>query len=70
MAHRKRIGQPDDRWIVANKPKEEDYFYANPQDYLVIVNLIKMNGNVNSICLYVVDCFLLDSFGHILFDRQ
>ncbi|CAH1417093.1 unnamed protein product [Lactuca virosa] len=32
MAHGKRIGQPDDRWNVATKPKEEDYFYANPQE--------------------------------------
>ncbi|CAI9265422.1 unnamed protein product [Lactuca saligna] len=32
MAHRKRLGRSGDRRIVANKPKEEDYFYANPQE--------------------------------------
>ncbi|KAI3720217.1 hypothetical protein L6452_21130 [Arctium lappa] len=32
MAHEKRRGQPDDRRIIGEKPKEEDYFYANPQE--------------------------------------
>ncbi|XP_050238642.1 rhamnogalacturonan I rhamnosyltransferase 1 [Mercurialis annua] len=33
-AHEKRMGQPSRRRIIADKPKEEDYFYANPQECL------------------------------------
>ncbi|KAF2299154.1 hypothetical protein GH714_030824 [Hevea brasiliensis] len=33
-AHEKRIGQPMRRRVIADKPKEEDYFYANPQECL------------------------------------
>ncbi|POO03484.1 O-fucosyltransferase [Trema orientale] len=33
-AHEKRMGQPSRRRVVADKPKEEDYFYANPQECL------------------------------------
>ncbi|KAL2559233.1 O-fucosyltransferase family protein [Forsythia ovata] len=32
LAHERRMGQPAHRRIIANKPKEEDYFYANPQE--------------------------------------
>ncbi|KAJ6429470.1 hypothetical protein OIU84_020983 [Salix udensis] len=31
-AHEKRMGQPTRRRVIADKPKEEDYFYANPQE--------------------------------------
>ncbi|KVI05545.1 Calcium-binding EF-hand [Cynara cardunculus var. scolymus] len=31
-SHKKRMGQPNHRIIIAEKPKEEDYFYANPQE--------------------------------------
>ncbi|PWA82322.1 O-fucosyltransferase family protein [Artemisia annua] len=29
-SHETRMGQPKHRTIIAEKPKEEDYFYANP----------------------------------------
>lgn len=34
LAHEKKMGQPSLRRIVADKPKEEEYFYANPQECL------------------------------------
>ncbi|PIM97817.1 hypothetical protein CDL12_29710 [Handroanthus impetiginosus] len=34
LAHERRMGQPTQRRVVADKPKEEDYFYANPQECL------------------------------------
>lgn len=33
--HETRIGQPTCRRVIADKPKEEDYFYANPHECLV-----------------------------------
>lgn len=33
-AHERRMGQPMLRRVIADKPKEEDYFYANPQECL------------------------------------
>lgn len=32
LAHERRMGQPAHRRVIADKPKEEDYFYANPQE--------------------------------------
>ncbi|XAR65220.1 hypothetical protein NMG60_11009263 [Bertholletia excelsa] len=34
LAHEKRMGQPTLRKVIADKPKEEDYFYSNPQECL------------------------------------
>ncbi|GKV22378.1 hypothetical protein SLEP1_g32258 [Rubroshorea leprosula] len=34
QAHEKRMGQPSHRTVVSDKPKEEDYFYANPEECL------------------------------------
>ncbi|KAB5538501.1 hypothetical protein DKX38_016034 [Salix brachista] len=34
-AHEKRMGQPTRRRVIADKPKEEDYFYANHQECLL-----------------------------------
>ncbi|CAK9142348.1 unnamed protein product [Ilex paraguariensis] len=34
LAHERRMGQPGRRRVTADKPKEEDYFYANPQECL------------------------------------
>lgn len=31
-AHRNRMGAPSRRRIILDRPKEEDYFYANPQE--------------------------------------
>jgi len=33
-AHENRTGQPVLRRVIPDKPKEEDYFYANPQECL------------------------------------
>lgn len=32
--HANRTGSPKQRVIIPDKPKEEDYFYANPQECL------------------------------------
>lgn len=34
LANEKRMGQPRRRKVTVDKPKEEDYFYANPQECL------------------------------------
>ncbi|KAL8035504.1 hypothetical protein ABFX02_12G100900 [Erythranthe guttata] len=34
LAHERRMGQPAQRRVIANKPKEEEYFYSNPQECL------------------------------------
>lgn len=34
MTHQKRVGQPSRRGVVPDRPKEEDYFYANPHECL------------------------------------
>lgn len=33
--HKNKVGQPSCRKVMVNKPKEEDYFYANPYECLV-----------------------------------
>jgi len=33
-AHKSRMGQPTERKVIPGQPKEEDYFYANPQECL------------------------------------
>lgn len=34
VAHSDRVGNPSTRSVVPGKPKEEDYFYSNPQECL------------------------------------
>ncbi|CAN6449026.1 unnamed protein product [Victoria cruziana] len=34
QAHQNRNGSPQSRLIIPDRPKEEDYFYANPQECL------------------------------------
>lgn len=34
LAHERRMGQPTRRRVIVDKPKEEEYFYANPQECL------------------------------------
>ncbi|KAK3440620.1 hypothetical protein EUGRSUZ_B00940 [Eucalyptus grandis] len=34
LAHEKKMGQPSHRRVIVVKPKEEDYFYANPLECL------------------------------------
>ncbi|KZV31072.1 hypothetical protein F511_31382 [Dorcoceras hygrometricum] len=34
QAHEKRTGQPIRRRVISDKPKEEDFFYSNPQECL------------------------------------
>lgn len=36
QVHEHRMGQPTTRTVIPGRPKEEDYFYANPQECLVI----------------------------------
>ncbi|XP_057975856.1 rhamnogalacturonan I rhamnosyltransferase 1-like [Malania oleifera] len=33
-AHADRMGRPTKRVMIPDRPKEEDYFYANPQECL------------------------------------
>lgn len=33
--HKNRVGQPSCRKVLINRPKEEDYFYANPYECLI-----------------------------------
>ena len=33
-AHKGRMGAPTKRRVILDKPKEEDYFYANPHECL------------------------------------
>lgn len=35
-AHANRMGNPKERLVIPDRPKEEDYFYANPQECLQI----------------------------------
>ncbi|XP_042024081.1 rhamnogalacturonan I rhamnosyltransferase 1-like isoform X3 [Salvia splendens] len=34
LAHETKMGQPSQRRVIADKPKEEEYFYANPEECL------------------------------------
>lgn len=34
LIHENRMGQPAPRKAISDKPKEEDYFYSNPQECL------------------------------------
>lgn len=34
QAHENRMGQPNRRRVIPDRPKEEDYFYANPYECL------------------------------------
>ena len=34
LTHESKMGQPIPRRVIVDKPKEEDYFYANPQECL------------------------------------
>ncbi|CAN6885212.1 unnamed protein product [Brassica oleracea] len=48
-AHERRSGAPTHRRVVPDKPKEEDYFYANPQECLCEgTNCHDMFGDRNS----------------------
>lgn len=33
-AHTDRMGNPTKRLVIPDRPKEEDYFYANPEECL------------------------------------
>lgn len=33
-SHAERMGKPTMRLVIPDRPKEEDYFYANPQECL------------------------------------
>lgn len=34
--HSDRMGGPKRRIVISDKPKEEDYFYANPEECLAL----------------------------------
>ena len=34
LAHETKMGQSSQRRVIADKPKEEEYFYANPEECL------------------------------------
>ncbi|GFZ05456.1 O-fucosyltransferase family protein [Actinidia rufa] len=36
LAHESKMGQPIPRRVIVDKPKDEDYFYANPQECLCV----------------------------------
>lgn len=36
--HSTRMGSPKRRLVIPNRPKEEDYFYANPQECLQLLD--------------------------------
>lgn len=38
--HALRMGQPKRRVMISDRPKEEDYFYANPQECLEVQHMI------------------------------
>lgn len=46
--HKKSVGQPACRRVVAHKHKEEDYFYANPYECLVNTSWCVEQGNSRS----------------------
>lgn len=37
--HSTRMGSPKRRLVIPNKPKEEDYFYSNPQECLQLLDV-------------------------------
>lgn len=49
QAHEGRFGQPTCRKVVIDKPKEEDYFYANPHECLVNVTDCHGPGNSSAV---------------------
>ncbi|WZY97718.1 hypothetical protein YC2023_070047 [Brassica napus] len=49
VAHERRTGAPTHRRVVPDKPKDEDYFYANPQECLCEgTNCHELFGDRNS----------------------
>lgn len=44
QTHQRSLGQPACRRMVPNKPKEEDYFYANPFECLSNVTGCVISG--------------------------
>ncbi|KAL2482290.1 O-fucosyltransferase family protein [Forsythia ovata] len=45
-AHAERMGNPTERLVIPDKPKEEDYFYANPQECLQELDEIDPLGGI------------------------
>uniref|UniRef100_A0A1D1YRK8 O-fucosyltransferase family protein n=1 Tax=Anthurium amnicola TaxID=1678845 RepID=A0A1D1YRK8_9ARAE len=42
-AHSSRMGSPTKRVVIPDRPKEEDYFYANPQECLQLPDELQMS---------------------------
>jgi len=60
QVHEKRMGQPTYRRIIVDKPKEEDYFYANPHECLCegtkCVDLLGPHNSSQVRWVQVVEC--------------
>ena len=52
-AHKERMGNPTKRLVISDRPKEEDYFYANPEECLqaseVISDMVSSCVRYNSL---------------------
>ncbi|KAH9295334.1 hypothetical protein KI387_038922 [Taxus chinensis] len=48
QVHKNRRGAPTQRKVVSEKPKEEDYFYANPQECLCNTSTLPLLWHLNS----------------------
>ena len=48
LVHEKRMGQLTHCRVIVDKPKEEDYFYANPQECLCKGTNCDLLGHGNS----------------------
>ncbi|CAN6479243.1 unnamed protein product [Victoria cruziana] len=48
QVHRYRIGQPFLRRVLPDRPKEEDYFYANPQECLCGTSKCEFVNNISA----------------------
>lgn len=43
-AHADRMGNPTKRLVIQDRPKEEDYFYANPDECLQPTDELLLSG--------------------------
>ncbi|MQM19421.1 hypothetical protein Taro_052424 [Colocasia esculenta] len=48
-AHRHRMGKPTRRKVIPERPKEEDYFYANPRECLAPLRPLSLKQRVSHI---------------------
>lgn len=54
-AHAERMGNPTKRLMIQDRPKEEDYFYANPEECLQLSDDEQLSdGRLSSTWLYIM----------------